>query len=76
MKSGVAIGIRVRMSAGGAMRCARLGNKAGTTVGGSVCVNSISGLFVATNHLPPFIANTWKYCFPAWAGQSRAEQRQ
>jgi hypothetical protein len=31
---------------------------------------------MATKHLPPFIANTWKYCYPAWAGRSGAEKRQ
>ncbi len=45
MKSDLSMGVRVRMSALGASRCARLANKTGTIVGGSVYVNSVSVLF-------------------------------
>ena len=45
MKSNLPVGVRVRMSALGASRCARLANKTGTIVGGSVYVNSVSVLF-------------------------------
>jgi hypothetical protein len=45
MKSNLSIGVRVRMSALGASRCARLAKKSGTIVGGSVYVNSVSVLF-------------------------------
>ena len=45
MKSNLSIGVRIRMSALGASRCARLANKTGTIVGGSVYVNSVSVLF-------------------------------
>ncbi len=45
MKSNLSIGVRVRMSALGASRCARLAKKTGTIVGGSVYANSISVLF-------------------------------
>jgi hypothetical protein len=45
MKSTLAVGVRVRMSALGASRCARLANKTGTIVGGSVYANSVSVLF-------------------------------
>lgn len=45
MKSDLSIGVRVRMSALGASRCARLAGKTGTIVGGSVYVNSVSVLF-------------------------------
>jgi hypothetical protein len=45
MKSHLSIGVRVRMSALGASRCARLAGKTGTIVGGSVYVNSVSVLF-------------------------------
>jgi hypothetical protein len=45
MKSDLSIGVRVRISALGASRCARLANKTGTIVGGSVYVNSVSVLF-------------------------------
>jgi hypothetical protein len=45
MKSDLSVGVRVRMSALGALRCARLANKTGTIVGGSVYVNSVSVLF-------------------------------
>jgi hypothetical protein len=45
MKSDLSIGVRVRISALGASRCARLANKTGTIVGRSVYVNSVSVLF-------------------------------
>ncbi|SDP25686.1 hypothetical protein SAMN05444050_6283 [Afipia sp. GAS231] len=45
MKSELSIGVRVRMSKLGALRCARLAEKTGTIVGGSVYVNSVSVLF-------------------------------
>jgi hypothetical protein len=45
MKSDLSIGARVRMSTLGALRCARLAEKTGTIVGGSVYVNSVSVLF-------------------------------
>jgi hypothetical protein len=45
MKSNLAVGVRVRMSALGASRCARLANRTGTIVGGSVYTNSVSVLF-------------------------------
>jgi hypothetical protein len=45
MKSDLLIGVRVRMSALGASRCAGLAGKTGTIVGGSVYVNSVSVLF-------------------------------
>jgi hypothetical protein len=47
MKSNLAVGVgvRVRMSALGASRCARLANMTGTIVGGSVYANSVSVLF-------------------------------
>jgi hypothetical protein len=45
MKPALSIGVRVRMSALGALRCARLAKKTGTIVGGSVYVNSVSVLF-------------------------------
>ena len=45
MKSNLAVGDRVRMSALGASRCARLANKTGTIVGGSVYAHSVSVLF-------------------------------
>ena len=45
MKSDLTVGVRVRISALGALRCARLANKTGTIVGGSVYANSVSVLF-------------------------------
>jgi hypothetical protein len=45
MKPALSIGVRVRMSALGALRCSRLAEKTGTIVGGSVYVNSVSVLF-------------------------------
>lgn len=45
MKSDLSIGVRVRMSRLGASRCARLAEKTGTIVGGSVYANSVSVLF-------------------------------
>jgi hypothetical protein len=45
MKPALSIGVRVRMSALGALRCSRLAEKPGTIVGGSVYVNSVSVLF-------------------------------
>jgi hypothetical protein len=45
MNPELSIGVRVRMSTLGALRCARLAKKTGTIVGGSVYVNSVSVLF-------------------------------
>jgi hypothetical protein len=45
MKPALSIGLRVRMSTLGALRCVRLAKKTGTIVGGSVYVNSVSVLF-------------------------------
>lgn len=41
----LSVGVRVRLSALGASRCARLANKTGIIVGGSVYTNSVSVLF-------------------------------
>lgn len=41
MKTAITIGDRVRISALGASRCARLADKVGTIVGGSIYANSV-----------------------------------
>ena len=45
MNPDLSVGVRIRMSALGALRCARLAKKTGTIVGGSVHVNSVRVLF-------------------------------
>lgn len=45
MKSDLSVGVRVRLSALGASRCARLANKTGIIIGGSVYTGSVSVLF-------------------------------
>lgn len=44
MKSDFSLGVRVRLSALGAIRCPRLAGKTGTVVGRSVYVNSVAVL--------------------------------
>jgi hypothetical protein len=45
MNMDLAVGTRVRLSALGALRCARLAGRLGTVIGGSIYARSVSVLF-------------------------------